>query len=76
MSDDYIIPTTYVQWRQCIEVRCNIPLTPDYISGRLTELQDGKHPKTKQFRKLYGAEHLEHIIGWFQRAAEEVAVQG
>jgi len=71
MSDDDIIPTTYEQWRQCIEVRCRIPLTPAFIDERLTELQNGEHAKTARFQKLYGADHLQQVIGWFRRAADE-----
>ncbi len=37
MSDD-IIPHSYEQWRNCIEVRCKIRLTPTYIRERVTEL--------------------------------------
>ena len=66
-----MIPTSYEQWRECIEVHCKIPLTPAYISERLTELQDGEHPKTKSFEGLYGADHLQRTIAWFRRAAGE-----
>ena len=71
MSDD-IIPRSYEQWRHCIEVRCKIQLTPTYIHERLAELQDAKHAKTREFAKLYGAEHLQRTIAWFGRAADEM----
>ena len=71
MSDD-VIPRSYEQWRNCIEVRCKIQLTPTYIRERLAELQDGKHKKTREFESLYGADHLERTIAWFRRAAEEM----
>ena len=71
MTDDYIIPATYEQWRNCIEVRCNLSLTAAYIDERLTELQDGKNPKTKKYRDLYGAEQLQSTIEWFRRAGQE-----
>lgn len=74
MTDDYIIPATYEQWRQCIEVRCSIPLTATYITERLSELRDDKHPKTKKFQDLYGAQQLQDTIAWFQRAATELTV--
>ena len=73
MRKKNVIPTTFEQWRNCIEVRCNIPLTPAYIEERLTELQDGKHPKTKEFARLYGADHLQRTIAWFRRAAGELS---
>lgn len=73
MSDD-IIPLSYERWRHCIEVRCNIRLTPMFIRERLAELQDDKHAKTQEFAKLYGADHLEQTITWFRRAADEMTV--
>lgn len=72
MSDENVIPTSYEQWRHCIEVRCKIPLTPKYIDERLTELQDKKHLKTKEFARRYGTEHLNRTITWFRRAVDEM----
>lgn len=71
MSEN-VIPASYEQWRNCIEVRCGIPLTPRYVGQRLAELQDEKHAKTKAFAKRYGPEHLQQIIAWFRRAADEM----
>ena len=67
--------TKYEDWRECIEVRCGIALTPTFISGRLAELNDQQHAKTMEFERLYGAEHLKRTIAWFQRAADEAATQ-
>ncbi|MEM7306254.1 MAG: hypothetical protein AAF682_06275 [Planctomycetota bacterium] len=69
-----MIPTSYEQWRECIEVHCKIALTSPYISDRLTELENGEHPKTKSFESLYGADHLQRTIAWFRRAASEATV--
>lgn len=66
-------PSTYQQWRECIELRCQIPLTPAFISERLEELQNVKHPKTKRFEELYGSEHLQRVTAWFQQAASEAS---
>ena len=71
MSDD-VIPLSYKQWRNCIEVRCKIRLTPAFIRERLAELQDGKHAKTREFARLYGVDHLQRTIAWFRRAADEM----
>ena len=65
------IPENYEQWRHCIEVRCNLSLTAAYIEERLIELKDSKHPKTRKYRELYGAEQLQNTIEWFRRAGEE-----
>ena len=71
MSDD-VIPSSYKQWRNCIEVRCKIRLTPAFIRERLAELQDNTHAKTREFARLYGADHLQQTITWFRRAADEM----
>ena len=71
MNDD-VIPRSYEQWRNCIEVRCKIPLTPAYVHERLVELQDDRHARTREFARLYGADHLERTIVWFRRAANEM----
>ncbi len=72
MSDD-VIPSSYEQWRNCIEVRCKIRLTPAFIRERLAELQDDKQAKTREFARLYGVDHLQRTIAWFRRAADEMA---
>lgn len=72
MNED-IIPTSFEQWRHCIEVRCKIRLTSAYIGKRLAELQDGKHARTREFARLYGTDHLQRTIAWFRRAADELS---
>ncbi|MEM1451182.1 MAG: hypothetical protein AAGI22_18845 [Planctomycetota bacterium] len=64
---------SYEDWRECIEVHCGIPLTQDFIRERLAELSDGTHPRTRDFERLYGAQHLQRTIQWFQQAAEETS---
>lgn len=71
-----MIPTSYEQWRECIEVRCKIQLTPAFINERLSELRRGGDPKTKAFAQLYGADHLERTIAWFQRAKDDSPGKG
>lgn len=72
MDNENVIPATYEQWRNLIELQGNIRLTSTYISDRLTELQDDTHVKTREFAKLYGDEQLQRTIAWFQRAADEL----
>lgn len=64
-----VIPETYAQWRHCIEVECGIPLTPDFINARLQALAQPRGEEAGRFAGLYGAAHLERVIGWFRRAA-------
>ena len=71
MNDDDVIPSSYEQWRHCIEVRCRIQLTRSYIGQRLSELQDDQHARTREFAKLYGSDHLQRTITWFRQASEE-----
>lgn len=68
-----MIPDSYAQWRECIEVHCKIPLTTAFVDERLAELQNESDPRTATFVRLYGAQHLERTIGWFRRAGEELA---
>ena len=65
--------TSYAEWRECIEIHCGIPLTPEFIRERLAELGDGEHPRTRDFERLYGAQHLQRTVQWFQQAAEETS---
>ena len=64
--------TTYEDWRECIEVHCGIPLVESFIAERLAELQDRSHPKTREFERLYGEEHLMRTIGWFEQAGPDI----
>ena len=71
MNEDDVFPTSYDEWRHCIEVRGRMRLTPTYISKRLAEMQDDKHAGTREFARLYGSDHLRQTIAWFRRAAGE-----
>lgn len=65
--------TNYQEWRECIEVHCGIPLTPKFIDERLKELKDGSHAKTREFERLYGTDHLQMTIAWFEQAGKDAA---
>lgn len=67
-----MIPTTYEQWKNCIVNDCGIKLSRDFVSDRLKVYENMKHPETKKFIKLYGEQHLNNIIYWFQTASEEM----
>ena len=71
-----MIPESYEEWRECIEVRCKIRLTQAFVAERLAELQDRGHAKTRTFEELYGADHLARTVSWFSRAAQELAGAG
>jgi hypothetical protein len=35
-----MIPSTYADWRRCIEHDCGLPLTRDFVAARLADLLD------------------------------------
>ncbi len=74
---DSFIPKTYEEWHRYITVEGGIDLTPDYISQRITALQDEKEHSTQQFSKQYGQEYLQQVISWFKQAqtAESAATK-
>ena len=65
-------PETYEQWKHCITVECGIPLTPDFVSQRLSSWRDESSDETRRFRRLYGDGHWQSVIGWFERAEKEL----
>jgi len=66
------VPVNYLQWRHCIEVDCGIELTPPFIATRLQALASRQTEEAKRFARLYGDAHLRHVIGWFERAQQEM----
>jgi hypothetical protein len=66
------IPTTYEEWRHCINVECGIELTSEYIAGRISALKDDKDYHTQQIVKLYGQEHLDRVQNWFLQSQVKV----
>ena len=67
------LPTTYDEWRHCIEVKCRQPLTREYVAARITALRDGRDPHTRRFLECYGEAQWRLTIDWFERAARELA---
>ncbi|MEM9622153.1 MAG: hypothetical protein AAF993_10920 [Pseudomonadota bacterium] len=65
-------PDNYEQWHHCITVECGIALTPEFIAQRLFVWRDEQSQETLRFRKLYGDEYWQAVIGWFERAEREV----
>ena len=62
-----MIPQTFDQWKNCIEVDCKIKLTKEFAEQRLVVYQNPEHAETKKFLSLYGQQHLHNIINWFQQ---------
>ena len=68
-------PQNYEQWHHCITVECGIPLTPAFVSERLAVWRNEQSQETQRFRRLYGDEYWQAVIGWFEHAQREVGTQ-
>jgi hypothetical protein len=68
-----MIPTTYADWRRCIEQDCGIALTPEFIAARIADLRDPRSHHTQQFLQHYGVEHHARVLAWFAQAARDNA---
>jgi len=62
-----MIPNTFHQWKNCIIKDCKINLTKDFAQQRLAVYNDRNNAHTKEFLKLYGEQHLQNIINWFNQ---------
>ena len=71
-----MLPQSFEEWRHCIEEKCKIPLTPGYIETRIAALQLKDSKEVKDFVRLYGEDHLEKVLGFFQMAQNEKAAGG
>ena len=67
-----IVPTTYEDWKHCITVSCDIPLTPSYVRERIEALSDEKDFHTQRFIERWGQQHHERTLAWFRQAASEL----
>lgn len=62
-----MIAQSFGEWKSCIENDCKIPLTKEFAQKRLTVYQNRKNPETLKFISLFGEQHLDNIIKWFQQ---------
>ena len=65
------LPSTYDEWKYCITVKCGIALTQDYINQRLRALSTMKDHSTAKFVEMWGPEHHQKTVGWFEQASKE-----
>lgn len=61
-----MIPQTFEQWKNCIINDCKINLTKGFAEQRLAVYKDKKNNETQKFVSLYGEQHLQNIIYWFE----------
>ena len=67
-----MIPQNYQEWQHCITVECGIQLTPSFIAERISALQNPKDFSTKKFVQIYGPQHLQRVLSWFEQAKQSV----
>lgn len=67
------IPKSYEDWKHCITVKCDIPLTQSYVAARLEELKDRNQFQTQKFIDHWGEAHHAQTVAWFEQAAKELA---
>ncbi len=66
-----LFPSDYASWRYCIEVKCGLALTPEFLQARIAILGDPRHEEALRFASLYGGSYREQVLAWFRRAAAE-----
>lgn len=71
--DTPVIPKNFVQWKHCIVHECGIPLERTFLETRIKALSNASDQHTKQFVRLYGAQHHKQVLQWFNEALLEVA---
>lgn len=67
-----LFSSDYASWRYCIETKCGLALTPEYVKARIAILGDPHQEESQRFASLYGEPWREQVLAWFQRAASEV----
>ncbi|MBT3010540.1 MAG: hypothetical protein KUF77_04070 [Candidatus Thiodiazotropha sp. (ex Lucina aurantia)] len=68
---DEMFPSDYASWRYCIEDKCGLALTPEFVQARIAVLGDPHHEESRRFASVYGEPWREQVLVWFQRAAAE-----
>ena len=66
-----LFPSDYASWRYCIEVKCGLALTPEFLKARIAVLGDPRHEESQRFARLYGESYRQQVLDWFHRAAAE-----
>jgi hypothetical protein len=68
-----MIPNSYSEWKYCIEVKCGIKLTEDFIKSRIHTLSDRNHDETKKFITTYDENHLNRVVEWYKKSLTEIS---
>ena len=73
MSSMATVPQTYDEWQHCIEVKCGIPLSANYVAERISDLEIKEDFTTKKLIETWGIQHYDRTLGWFREAAVRLA---
>lgn len=74
-SGEIPIPGSYQEWRAMLEQNVGATIDTAFLEERLKALRDPADKSTETFAKVYGKDHLERVIGWYEQAKEELAQQ-
>lgn len=69
------IPKTYEDWKHCVTVKCDVPLTQEFVAERLSALNDRSNYQTQKFIDRWGSAHHAQTLAWFEQAAKELATE-
>ena len=67
-----LIPRNYEEWKHCITVECEIPLTAEFVAQRIDALQNMDDFRTARFVERWGADHHARTLAWFRDAEQEM----
>ena len=67
-----IVPCSYQEWKECITVKCGIPLSLDYVQSRIKALDDETDYHTRRFVEQWGQNQLDKTKSWFRKAEQEL----
>ena len=69
------VPNSYEDWKHCITVKCDIPLTLAFVSQRLAALNNQSDFHTQKFIERWGAAHHAQTVAWFEQAHKELSAK-
>lgn len=67
-----LIPESYEDWQYCITELCRIPLTREFVEGRVSALRDLRDFETQKFLASWGDAHRKRVISWFEMVQQEL----
>ena len=65
-----MIPTNFIEWKDCIEVKCGIQLNKAFAEKRIAALSDANNQYSKEFTRLYGDAYRMQVISWFEQSLQ------